>query len=71
MVAPVKTQLTIREQKRRESWERNVKIAYAHVESMKNNHRIYINEATNIKNRYVAWLKENRITPIMDLTQYK
>ena len=71
MVAPVKAQMTINLQKRRDSWEKRVKIAYAHVESMRNNFNIYKNESTRILKRYEEWLEKNNVEPLLDLKQYK
>ena len=71
MVAPVKTQLTINLQKKRDKWEKKIRIAYAHVESMKNNFNIYENEKTRILERYEKWLKENNVDPILDINSYK
>lgn len=66
-----KIQMTIKLQKKRDSWEKKVRIAYAQAESMKNNFNIYRGECTNVLGRYKKWLKENNIDPLLDLTQYK
>lgn len=71
MVAPVKTQLTIKEQKKRDAWERKIRIAHAHVQSMKNNFNIYKNERNLHVEGYQRWLKDNGIQPIIDINLYK
>jgi hypothetical protein len=71
MVAQEKTPLTIRDQKKRDAWERKVKVAYAHVQSQKNMHRIYQNDVNNTVKRYEEWLKRNNFEPLIDLNQYK
>ena len=70
MAARAKTPLTIRLQKRRDAWERKVKIAYSHVESQKRLMKMYREESTGVLERYKKWLKDNNVEPIMDLGQY-
>lgn len=62
---------TIKLQRKRDSWEKKIKIAYAHVASLKNNFNIYKNESTRIKERYKEWLKKNDMDPLINFDDYK
>lgn len=67
MAETVKTQLTINLQKKRDSWERKVRIAKAQAVSMRNNFNIYENHSSSILKAYKKWLKDHNIEPLMDL----
>jgi hypothetical protein len=63
--------ITVRLQKKRDAWERKVKLAFDHVESVKRTHNIYKVESTRVLERYQQWLQENKVEPILDLSQFK
>jgi len=71
MVAQEKIPLTIKLQKKRDSWEIKVGVAFAQVNSLRNNFNIYKKESTRILERYEQWLEDNNIEPIMDISLYK
>lgn len=58
-------------QKKRDSWERRVRIAYAQLKSMKNNFHIYQEESTRVLERYKKWLEDHNVEPLMDFNEIK
>jgi hypothetical protein len=65
------TMCSLNTMKKRDRWEKQVRIAYAQLESMKANCRIYENESTRIIERYEKWLLDNKCFPLIDINYYK
>lgn len=63
--------MTIKAQKKRDSWERRVRIAFTQEESQRRLNRIYKQEASKVLREYEDWLKRNNYSPLIDLNLYK
>lgn len=62
---------TLKEQKRREAWETELRIAAYQKKTLIDNLRIFQNNLSNVLQRYEGWLKRTGVEPQVNLDIYR
>jgi hypothetical protein len=68
---PPRKDLTLKETKRREAWETELRIALYQRKCLIDNLRIFDNNLSNVLQRYEVWLKHRNIEPLVNLDVYR
>ena len=71
MAVLTKTQPTINELKKRDAWEKKVRLAFHQREVWKREFDMYTKNYGDVCQRYERWLKRKGMEATFDINQYK